>query len=265
LAPTRTQAATALASALARSRIHGVRTNRDLLVNVLRHPAFLAGDTDTAFFDRHGLATLSTPLANAESTALSAVAGALAVDAAERAAVNGLRGVPSGWRNVPSRPQQVTFETGAVEYRLSRTGLQVEGFESIALVDATTDRVVLDVEGVRRAFSVGVYGDDVHVDSPLGPVRLRRRPRFVDPAAQVAAGSLLAPMPGSVVRIAVGVGDRVRAGDPVLWLEAMKMQHRINAPADGVVTELPVQAGQQIDVGAVLAVVTDADAMKENA
>ena len=78
------------------------------------------------------------------------------------------------------------------------------------------------------------------------------------PAEQLAAGSLVAPMPGSVVRVAVAVGDRVVAGQPVLWLEAMKMQHRVDAPSDGVVTELPVQAGQQIDVGTVLAVVTDA-------
>ncbi|MDT4913517.1 MAG: propionyl-CoA carboxylase alpha chain, partial [Pseudonocardiales bacterium] len=63
-APTRTQAATALATALARAHIHGVVTNRDLLVNVLRHPAFLRGETDTAFFDRHGLATLAAPLAD---------------------------------------------------------------------------------------------------------------------------------------------------------------------------------------------------------
>jgi propionyl-CoA carboxylase alpha chain len=88
-------------------------------------------------------------------------------------------------------------------------------------------------------------------------VRLRRVPRFVDPAEQVAAGSLLAPMPGSVIRIAVAQGDTVTAGQPILWLEAMKMQHQINAPADGVIAELPVSAGQQIDVGAVLAVVTD--------
>ena len=72
----------------------------------------------------------------------------------------------------------------------------------------------------------------------------------------VAPGSLLAPMPGSVVRLAVALGDTVTAGQPMLWLEAMKMQHQINAPADGVVSELPVTQGQQVDVGAVLAVVS---------
>ena len=63
-APTRRQAAALLADALARTRMHGVRTNRDLLVNVLRHPAFLDGATDTAFFDTHGLAELAAPLAD---------------------------------------------------------------------------------------------------------------------------------------------------------------------------------------------------------
>jgi len=82
-------------------------------------------------------------------------------------------------------------------------------------------------------------------------------PTFVDPADVIAEGSLLAPMPGSVARLAVAVGDRVKAGQPVLWLEAMKMQHRIDAPVDGVVSELPVREGQQIDVGAVLAVVEE--------
>ncbi len=262
-APTRAQAATALASALAQAHVHGVTTNRDLLVNVLRHPAFGRGETDTAFFDRHGLDVLAAPLAKAEAVAISALAAALAIDAAARAAAPVLRGVPSGWRNVVSQPQRCTFDGHEVGYRLARDGLQADGFEGVALVQAAPDRVVLDTGGVRRAFAVAVTGDDVHVDSALGPVTLRRLPRFVDPSSQVAAGSLLAPMPGSVVRIAVAVGDRVKAGEPILWLEAMKMQHRINAPADGVLAELPVAEGQQIDVGAVLAVVTDEEDAQE--
>jgi propionyl-CoA carboxylase alpha chain len=256
-APTRAQAAGALASTLARSRIHGVVTNRDLLVNVLRHPAFLRGETDTAFFDRHGLDVLAAPLADADAERLSALAAALAVDAGERAAASVLRHVPSGWRNVVSQPQHALFDGHDIAYRIARDGLVAVGFERVALVSCAPDRVVLDDDGVRRTFDVAVRTDEVHVDSPLGPVRLRRVARFVDPSEQVAPGSLLAPMPGSVVRIAVAVGDRVQAGAPILWLEAMKMQHKITAPADGVVAELPVSEGQQIDVGAVLAVVTD--------
>jgi propionyl-CoA carboxylase alpha chain len=258
-APNRTQAATALASVLARSQLHGVLTNRDLLVNVLRHPAFLRGETDTAFFDRHGLDTLARPLADEAATKLSALAAALALDSADKSAARVLRSVPSGWRNVVSQPQHISFDGHDIAYRHTRAGLQAAGFDDVTLVSAEPHHVVLDVAGVRRPFDVAIRPAEVYVDSPLGPVTLHRVPRFVDPSEQVAAGSLLAPMPGSVVRIAVAVGDRVRAGEPVLWLEAMKMQHRINAPADGVIAELPVSEGQQIDVGAVLAVVTEGD------
>ena len=74
-APTRAEAARRLAKALAAAKIHGVVTNRDLLVNILRHEAFLAGETDTAFFDRHGLDTLAAPLATVDTERLSALGG----------------------------------------------------------------------------------------------------------------------------------------------------------------------------------------------
>jgi propionyl-CoA carboxylase alpha chain len=123
--------------------------------------------------------------------------------------------------------------------------------------------VVVDVAGVQRTFAVAHYDGEVHVDGPDGAVRFTVVDRFPDPADAVAAGSLLAPMPGSVARLAVAVGDTVTAGQPVLWLEAMKMQHQIVAPADGVVAELPVQQGQQVDVGAVLAVVSSANSEEQ--
>ncbi len=96
---------------------------------------------------------------------------------------------------------------------------------------------------------------DVHVDGPDGYVRLRVLPRFTDPKAQVASGSLLAPMPGSVISVAVVAGQQVEAGQPVLVLEAMKMQHTVSAPHAGTVSELPVVTGQQVAAGDVLAVV----------
>ncbi len=109
---------------------------------------------------------------------------------------------------------------------------------------------------VVRRFRVYVDQQHVDVESALGHVSLTRRPRFVDPADQVASGSLLAPMPGSVVRLHVEHGATVAAGDPVLVLEAMKMQHTVTAPHDGTVTDLPVAVGEQVTAGAVLAVVT---------
>jgi propionyl-CoA carboxylase alpha chain len=110
---------------------------------------------------------------------------------------------------------------------------------------------------VVRRFRVYVEQQRVDVESSLGHVSLTRRPRFVDPADQVASGSLLAPMPGSVVRLHVEPGATVAAGDPVLVLEAMKMQHTVTAPHDGTVTDLPVAVGAQVAAGEVLAVVSE--------
>jgi propionyl-CoA carboxylase alpha chain len=251
----REQTAAVLARALGTARIHGLTTNRDLLVRVLRHPAFLAGQTDTAFFDTHGLGALAAPLADGAAAELSALAAALADTAARQRDAGVLGGLPPGWRNVPSQLQRVRYTGHDVGYRIDRSGLVVEGRDDVRLVSMRPDRVELEVAGIRRAFDVADYGSLVCVDSAMGPVTLIPQPRFADPAAHVAAGSLLAPMPGTVVRLAAAVGDEVTAGQPLLWLEAMKMEHLIAAPAAGIVAELPVAAGQQVEVGSVLAVV----------
>ncbi|HYU02498.1 MAG TPA: biotin/lipoyl-containing protein, partial [Jatrophihabitantaceae bacterium] len=251
-ASTRADAARRLATALAQAEIHGLHTNRDLLVRVLRHPAFLAGGTDTDFLDRYAL---TDPLADPQAQAVSALAAALADAAANRAGARVLADVPSGWRNVASAPQRKEYDGQVVEYRLTRDGLHADRYPDVRLISATPTQVDLDVSGVRRRFAIAAYPGLVCVDSSLGPVALTPVERFPDPATHVAAGSLLAPTPGSVVRVAVAVGDHVEKGQPLLWLEAMKMEHAVNAPSAGIVAELPVAAGQQVDVGSVLAVV----------
>ncbi|MDT7757177.1 MAG: propionyl-CoA carboxylase alpha chain, partial [Mycobacterium sp.] len=152
-APTRAGAAAILADALARARLHGITTNRDLLVNVLRHPAFLAGATDTAFFDTHGLAELARPIADAAAPRLSALAAALADAAHNAASATVLGGLPSGWRNLPSGYQTRRYvdasgEEHAVAYRFTRGGLELADEESVVLVSSTPDRVVLATNGV---------------------------------------------------------------------------------------------------------------------
>jgi len=256
-APTRRRAAALLADALARARVHGVRTNRDLLVNVLRHPAFIAGDTDTAFFDTHDIAVLSTPLADAETVRWSALAAALADAAHNRATATVLGSVPSGWRNLASgyqvkRYTDVEGDEHEVRYRFERKALRVPGHE-VHLVSAAPDRAVLRVDGVDRPFDVARYGGDVFIDSPGGPVQLTAIPRFGEPGSALQPGSLVAPMPGAVTRLGAQVGDTVAAGQPIVWMEAMKMEHAVTAPKDGVVAELRVQTGQQVELGAVLA------------
>lgn len=257
-APSRRQAATMLADALARTRLHGVRTNRHLLVNVLRHPAFLDGATDTAFFDTHGLQELAAPVADARLVELSGIAAALSDAAHNRETATVFGAVPSGWRNLASGWQTKSYQdteggTHDIRYRFTRDGVVVDGHDDVGLVSATARQVVLAVAGVDRPFQVARYGDTVYVDAPDASVSLVALPRFPDPDAALAHGSLLAPMPGSVMRVGAAEGDTVTAGQPLVWLEAMKMEHTITAPADGILVELNVTAGQQVEVGAVLA------------
>ncbi|KAA0919087.1 biotin carboxylase N-terminal domain-containing protein [Dietzia sp. ANT_WB102] len=270
---TRAEACASLAGALDRARIHGLVTNRAQLVRVLRHPEFIAGNLSTAFLDDHGSDALAAPLADDEAVRISAFAAALASGVAGHTA-GPVALAPAGFRNVGRTLQTRTFRHGEDEFEVAytrgRSGPSPHGdlSESVIVEDVGTDSAVLEVRGVRRGFTVSRYetpGADtiVEVDSPLGPVSLIEPPRYTDPSAEVAAGSLLAPMPGAVIRVAVSVGDTVTAGQPLLWMEAMKMEHTISAAVDGVVTELPVEVGTQVESGTILAVVSDTDTPTE--
>jgi len=263
-APTRTEAAAVLARALRRSRVHGVTTNRDLLVRILEEDEFLAGGTDTAYLDRHDPAKLGTPLLDSDAAAAHAVAAALALQAAHRGGARVWGRLPSGWRNNPSQPQRVTLSRRGgdtvVDYAFTRDGVTV-GVDGAAL-DVTVHacsatNVDATIGGVRRTFTVHITGDHVDVDSDRGASEYVVRPRLPEPEAHVAAGSLTAPMPGSVVRVLVEVGAEVAAGQPLVVLEAMKMEHTVAAPAAGTVSAVGVTAGQQVDAGAVLVVVDE--------
>ncbi|WP_435188461.1 acetyl/propionyl/methylcrotonyl-CoA carboxylase subunit alpha [Streptomyces sp. bgisy126] len=253
-AATRDGAVRKLAGVLERARIHGPVTNRDLLVASLRHPEYATADRlDTGFYDRNLPALTTAP----EGGELAAVAAALAAASARRGRFGG------GWRNLRSQDETRTYgdpcgsprEDHEVRYRPTRDGgYEVTAPEGVRVVAAAPDRVSLETAGVVRHFDVTAYGDGtVHA----GPHRLTARLRFTDPREQTAPGSLLAPMPGTVVRVADGlaVGDPVTAGQPLLWLEAMKMEHRVTAPASGTLTALHAAPGRQVEVGALLAVV----------
>jgi propionyl-CoA carboxylase alpha chain len=266
-APSRPEAARELAMALRRARIHGLTTNRDLLVASLLHPRFLSGEADTRFYAQHDPGDLAGSAALDPS--LGATVAALADAASDRAAAGVLATVPSGFRTVPSAFQRREYTLGdarlAVGYRLTRNGLELERLPAavarIALVSAEPDAVVLEVDGVRRPYAVGRFtrGDTafVVVDGAEGSTTLAVVPRFVDPSSRAHAGALVAPMPGTVVRVGIEPGQQVEAGQPLVWLEAMKMEHAVAAPAAGVVADVGVVVGQQVDQGTTLAVLED--------
>ena len=117
--------------------------------------------------------------------------------------------------------------------------------------------VDLEIGGVRRTIDVTQAGRTFYVDSALGHTVLEEAARFPDPAAAAHAGSLLAPMPGTVVRVEAAVGDHVEAGAVILAIEAMKMEHAVRAPVPGIIAELPISVGAQVDSGSVLAVLEE--------
>ena len=252
-ADSREGAARKLASVLSRARIHGLVTNRDLLVQVLRDPEFLSGDVSTDFLGRDAQ---RAPERTVSITTPSAVAAAIALAERAREARTVQRGAPVAWRNVVSQPQRTVFDETTVEWFGGRGGYTVADH---TVVDAGPASVTLETDGVRTTYRIDVNGAVVDVDSARGHARLTRVPRFVDPAEQVASGSLLAPMPGTVVSVAVEAGQQVAAGQPVLVLEAMKMQHTVSAPHAGTVAQIEVKPGAQVAAGEVLAVVEEAE------
>src|SRR5262249_39466148 len=150
--------------------------------------------------------------------------------------------VPGGWRNVPSQPQRTSLlgPHGQIDvsYRWTRSGVLVDGVGEA--VSVTPDQMRLEADGGWHTFSVVPAGDGIWVNSPSGSVNLTLLPRLPIPVSGSETGSLIAPMPGSVTKLAAAAGDSVNTGQLVLVIEAMKMEHQITAPTDGVLTELRV-------------------------
>ncbi len=280
-APTRTAAARRLANALAGTVVDGIATNRELLVRTLRHPEFLGdggegagnrGDSD--FLVRNDPADLGRPLLGGDDLAVVAVAGALALQVANRSADVHTGGVTSGFRNVATSPQRAVLAVGdhglMVDYRFRRGRLESVAVDGVdlgrpVLHGASTTEVDLAIDGLRRRFDI-VLGPDggtgpstVSVAGPAGAVTLGVVPRFEEPSADGAAGSTVASMPGTVVKVEVEPGDRVAEGDVLVVLEAMKMELAVAATVSGVVSAVPVAAGDGVEAGTVLVVVEPAE------
>jgi propionyl-CoA carboxylase alpha chain len=257
-APTREGAAAILAHALRDAHIHGSTTNRALLVRILEHPEFLAGETDTHFLQRHDVSELGRPLFDEAGERLSALAAAVVDQVVERASTSLLLSLPSGWRNSPSQLQQRSYSGhfGVHDIGYSVTApFQLEGIGTVEVIDVDGAHALLKIGDHEHSFDVARYDGLRYVDSSLGPVRLTVVPRFPSRHAEEEAGSMHAPMPGKVLRVAVAEGDEVADGTILVVMEAMKMEHTLRAPHAGVVSQVHCAAGDQVEADTVLVVV----------
>ena len=274
-APTRELAAAVLADGLSRMTIHGPVNNRDSLVSILRSPAFLAGDTTTSFLDEHPEVVTHRPTPGDQARHVLAAATAISVwDAPDTS-------VPLGWRNVPGAPEFVSLadrSTGEVitvlrdaggVVRLAHTdappfaqvfSIDASAISDVALQVRYTARdggadladVQAGVGGVAALCAVARYGDEIFVDDGLASSAWCIQPRFVDHSTDAAGHGPATKVPGTITSVQVGVGDAVTAGQVLVILEAMKMEHSIRADVDGVVSRVLVEVGQSVEAHTVV-------------
>lgn len=264
-APTRREAAARLARALETTQIQGLTTNRDFLVATLRTAEFLSGDTTTDFIERVAPAPRRTP--NRAELVDGCIAAALEGQARRRADAKVLGSLPSGWRNSIMPMEQIEFTAGEenvqLAYRAKRDGqvrFIVDEKERLVSVYACGAGLVdVAIDGLRLEFRMERHSDRWFLHGFNGDLEIVERPRYPDVRAADLSGGLKAPMPGVIRAVAVQSGDVVVKGQLLMILEAMKMEHRIIASRDGVVSEAKVAVGEQVGNGQLLLTLADRD------
>ncbi len=260
-APSRAEAVASLASALRSAHVHGSTTNRDLLVRVLESRDFVDGNTDTSFLDHHDITALSAPLLDHDEETRAAIAVALADRSLRRAGAVVQKTVPPGWRNSPSQAQRSVYRgpTGEhqIDYITNEGEIHVLGVPPLQIQLASPDLVEIATEDHSYRFEVARYGGIRYADSLSGSARFELLPRFPETAGHEDRGSLHAPMPGKVIRVDVAIGDSVAVGQPLVVLEAMKMEHTLKAPHAGLVTAVACGPDDQVEADEVLVIVVD--------
>ncbi|MGW0609574.1 acetyl/propionyl/methylcrotonyl-CoA carboxylase subunit alpha [Streptomyces sp. NPDC002788] len=240
--PDRATALRKLRAALAETVTLGVQTNAGFLRRLLAHPAVVSGDMDTGLVEREVETLVPTDVPEEVYEAAAAVR------------LESLKPEPGGWTDpfsVPSGWRLGGARKPPAFHLKAREPLEYTPRGTAAVTD---DRVAVTLDGVRHTFHravdwLGRDGDAWHVrDHDPVAASLTR-------AAHGGADSLTAPMPGTVTVVKVAVGDEVSAGQSLLVVEAMKMEHVISAPHAGTVAELDVSPGTTVAMDQVLAVI----------
>jgi len=257
-APTRHDAALKLARALESAHIGGIKTNRDFLISCLRSKEFLDGDTTSDFIDRVN-PDRKLKLSPLEIEHVVSIA-ALWIQERNRSKTNIASFMSSGWTNGRLPKQNITLvfdkEEYKVLYKYKRNIGYVFEWGKIGVIHSA-DKYGIDVEfnGKRHYSRITIKDNNILVHMPYGDVNLEIKPRFLMPGSEKPQGSLSAPMPGKVIALNVKKGSKVKAGDVLVILEAMKMEHSIKAAEDGVVSKILISKNDQVENGAPLMVV----------
>ena len=256
-AKTRSDAALKLAKTLESSHIGGVITNRDYLVSILRSEDFLKGNTTTDFVDRVELT--KTQNLNQDQIIHAAMIASVWLQEINRFNDLTLGHLPSGWTNgrLPKNSQKFLYlnEEVSISYKLGRDNIFCLNDSFSAYVhDCYQDGIDIEINNRRNFSMITSSKNQIIVNMPFGDVNLELIPKFHIPEEKIVEGSLVAPMPGKVIDLKVKKGSKVKSGDTLVILEAMKMEQSIKASKDGVIDEVFISKGDQVENGAVLMV-----------
>ncbi|NUF43990.1 acetyl/propionyl/methylcrotonyl-CoA carboxylase subunit alpha [Acinetobacter pittii] len=240
---TREDAIRLLARAVDDCVLLGVNSNKQFLVNLLRHPIVVAGDTNTAFIQQHfqNDSSLHKQVLSLETLAIAA---ALFSQSTGTAVWQTGLGVPL--------PLKLKYDEQQIQLQLSSlnntfTVQLCDQTICIEVLERTIEQLVYLIDGVRRRVQYVLNDDQLYLDRDNGNVAIRNVTYAAPEAADVAGdGKIRAPMDGAVVNILVNKGDQVIKGQTLLVLEAMKIQQQIKSDVDGVVDDVLGQQGQQV-------------------
>ncbi len=255
---TREEALARLDAALAQTHIVGLQTNVQFLRHVVQSRSFAQADLDTALIPREAAALFGQTRVNVALACAAEVARTLLAERAAQGA--GPFGQTDGWRSLGEWVRRFSFSQGVDEVPASLR-YRRDGSLQLSVADTVGElRFVAAGTGIALHWGdlsevVHVYrrGDVAHVHTAQGATQLTTIDLLAHAGdAQAEGGRLTAPMPGKVVSFAVKAGDRVKRGQALAVLDAMKMEHTIAAPSDGVVGELLYAPGDQVGEGAAL-------------
>ena len=258
-APNRTDACLQLATALEKSCIGGVKTNKDFLVECIRHPEFLAGNTTSDFIE------IQSPnrkkVLNDHDKNNLMIAGALWISQTNIKNKNKLRFIKHAWTNGRLPHQNISFQ---FENEIHQIKYSYINKESISILEKNVEIISFDnemlecvIDDIRSQYQIYRDEDRLFVFDSFNDIQLKVLPRFVDPSTSSIEGGLLAPMPGKISEVLIKKDQKVKAGQSLMIIEAMKMEQTIKSPNAGKISKIMVKKGQQVENGESLLVIDE--------
>ena len=258
-ASNRTDACLQLATALEKSCIGGVKTNKDFLVECIRHPEFLAGNTTSDFIE------IQSPnrkkVLNDYNKNNLMIAGALWISQTNIKNKNKLRFIKHSWTNGRLPHQNISFQ---FENEIHQIKYSYINKESISILEKNVEIISFDnemlecvIDDIRSQYQIYRDKDRLFVFDSFNDIQLKVLPRFVDPSTSSIEGGLLAPMPGKISEVLIKKDQKVKAGQSLMIIEAMKMEQTIKSPNAGKISKIMVKKGQQVENGESLLVIDE--------